>query len=797
MKISLNALKKYVKIDIPVPDLLRLIGSRLVEIEGTIDLSEKYRGVKVVSVETCEKIEGTHLSLCQVSDGNTLTQVVCGAPNVRAGMLTAWITPGSIVPATFGEENFRLDVRKLRGYESHGMLAAADELGFSGASHDGIVELDPREAHAGDDFAEVYDLNDIILDIENKSLTHRPDTFGLIGFAREVAGILGEKFNEPEILSIEEKNPIKVRIEDDKICSRYTCAVLDLPNSYFEASRYFTKTDVFLYKAGMRPVSPVVDLTNILMLETGQPLHAFDYERFVEVGGKSAAEVTVRLAREGETLRLLDGRDIELNSTDIVICSGDTPVALAGAMGGESTEIMKDTKKILLESATFSLYNLRKTQMSHGIFSEAITRFTKGIPASLCLPTLANVVKITQTEPDSLTDRYPSPTPVIKVKLTAQEVNSLLGTNLKTSQMISVLENVNFGVKEENGVLEVTAPSWRTDIHIREDIIEEIGRLLGYDNIPLDLPTRPFIGAEIDPVFKFKTELRHIMTDILGANEVLTYSFVSSALLNAVGEKPDSLYRITNSISPELQYFRSSITPSLLDKIKQNENSGFSDFTIYEINQVSSKTLGLTEENVPKMETHLSVVTLGNIYDAKKICLEVFAALGIAASVAPSSSALPYLEKKHSVDILDTEGHILATVGEIRAGVASKLKLKHVVSCFEIDLATLMSQPRIQKKLGSFSKFQSVTRDLTLKTPDNVSYAEVEKILRSQLDSQDDILYTLEVPSIFKKEKTDTFRNITFRITMSSTKKTLETAEISAIIDGISSQLERQGVSII
>ena len=802
MKISLNALKKYVKIDVPVEELLTLIGSRLVEIESVEDLSEKYKGIKIVKVAECEKIEGTHLSLCQIQkseDEKDLIQVVCGAPNVHRGMLAAWIMPGAIVPETFGNENFRLSVRKLRGYDSNGMLAAADELGFAGASHDGIIEIDPADARPGDDFAEVFDMNDYILDIENKSLTHRPDTFGLIGFAREIAGILGEPFSEPDFLknvvkfTTSSANFPKITISDPEICPAYTCAVFDLPDSALEAGKYFKSSDVFLYKSGMRPISPLVDLTNIIMLETGQPLHAFDYDKFVSVGGKSTPEVIVRLAREGETLKLLNDETIDLNENDIIITSSDVPVALAGAMGGESTEIDASTKRVLLESATFSLYNLRKTQMSHGILSEAITRFTKGIPEGMCLPVLSETLSRLSVTPESISvepknvvnfTTFSAQTPI---NLTTEQINSLLGTAYRTSEIKRTLENVGFLVEASDTSLSVTAPFWRTDIHIREDVIEEVGRLLGYDNIPLSFPSRPFVEAEIDPLFALKSKLRSLLSDRLGANEVLTYSFVSEDLEKKVGENVTDSYRIVNSISPELECFRQSLVPSLLDKIRDNEKAGFEDFSLYEMNQISRKSLGLTSENVPEMETHLSLVTLGDFYRAKSLLSELLSSLGISFEIVDFDGSLPYFEPLHSVSFA-SKGKIFASLGEIRASVLKNFKLSAPISAFELSLDALLSLEKSEKSSVEMSRFPFVNRDLTVTVDEKTPYSEIEGKILSILEGKT-LIYKLSCVSIYKKSPSDTSRNISFHLSFSDPKKTLDSSAISAIMDEITNTL--------
>lgn len=807
MKISLNELKKYVDIKVSTEELLDLIGTRLVEIEGTEDLSEKYKGIKVVKVAECEKIPETHLSLCQIFDGEKNVQVVCGAPNVHAGMLAVWIMPGSIVPETFGNENFKLDVRKLRGYESNGMLAGADELAL-GDDHTGIVEVDPKmigkngeKVEPGMDFAEVFGLNDIILDIENKSLTHRPDCFGIIGFAREVAGILGEKFKEPEFLTketvfpegflkiegwkISSKNPVPVKIEDEKLCPRYTCAVLEFEDA--PRSKYLTLDDIFLFKADMRPVSPIVDLTNILMLETGQPLHAFDYDKFVAVGGKEKPEISVRLAKEGEKLQLLDEKVVDLNENDILITSNDVPVALAGAMGGKNTEIDASTKKIILESATFSLYNLRKTQMAHGIFSEAITRFTKGQPASNTFNVLAEAVKRLNCTPLELTDEWISGPNANVVKITTFDINSLLGSNYSEELIVKTLENVGFFTESDGENLTITAPAYRTDIHIKEDIIEEVGRLLGYDNLPLDLPTRQFVGAEIDPIFALKTKIRNLLSDKLAANEILTYSFVSEDLQRKSGENPDDSYKIVNSISPELQCFRQSLVPSILDKVRDNQKSGFSDFSLYETNQISRKSLGLTEEKTPVLENHLGFVTFGDYYSVKNLLFRFVEMLNLDKISLEKVEKDNLFEPLHSA-ILKVDGEKLAIFGEIRQSVLKKMKLEAPISAFEMKLDVLLKLPENSEKSLKLSKFPSVSRDLTLKVEKNLEFSKVKKEIISVLEAEN-LIFSVSPVSIYRPENEEKTKNLSFHLSFSNPKKTLDSAEISAIMEKITKVL--------
>lgn len=796
MRISLNWLKKYVTIPEEVSDeeLIKLIGARLVEVEGVIDETHKYDNIYVVRVETCKKIPETHLSLCEINNGTEdLVQVVCGAPNVREGMLAVWIAPGAIVPASVHEDApFVIGKRKMRGYESNGMLAGADELDF-GDDHSGIVEIDPSMAQPGDQLADLFDLKDLILEIENKSLTHRPDCFGLIGFAREIAGILGQKFEDSSVLNsestqLEESIHLKLAkkqtasvkapeivIDDDGICPRYSAIVLEKHGEI--KKKYLSFLDTILSKSGMRPIEPIVDATNYLMLLTGQPLHAFDYDKFVAIGGTNTPRILVRLARDGEKLTLLDEKEVELNTSDIVICSNDTPVALAGAMGGKSTEVDDTTRSIILESATFSLYNLRKTQMVHGIFSEAITRFTKGQPAyqtmkvaKACAEMLANGFRIA-----TMADEYPGSTKVatghktsmvhrseessmIVVKITTDEINGILGTDYERDLVIQTLENVGFRIKHRRDALEIVVPEWRTDIHIKEDITEEVGRLLGYDNIR---PTLPLHGtADKSEMLEFKKQVRELLS-CYGANEVLTYSFVSGNLLKRAKQKPENSYKIVNSISPELQYVRQSLVPSLLSKAYMNEKLPVEKFGIFEMNKVYRREWGLNNEQVPIERMSLGFVvaerknTETSYYKAKLYLVKLLKEFNITAEFRPMQSkeaeTLPF-EPRRSADVL-VNGELVGVVGEFRQSVKHDFKLADYLAGFEINLELIMKFADTKKQIDYREKKRE---DLTITT--DRSYAETLAMVAEKHPG------ATITPGLIYQAEGQTTKNMTFHL---------------------------------
>ena len=833
MIISVNWLKKFVP-DLPeIDELSKLIGARLVEIESIENLNEKYKDVIIARVISAKKVEGSdHLNLCKIDDGgkrdgvecdeNGFIQVVCGAPNVREGLFVAWLPPKAIVPETFGGENFQLSARKLMGNMSNGMIASLRELGL-GDEHDGILEISPEAfengLQAGDSFAEKFELNDYLLEVENKSLTHRPDCFGIIGFAREVAGILGQKFVEPDFIKqsdfgfeVNNDKSITVDAQDSEICERYTAAVFDVSDISKNPNLTIEKT--YLLRSGMRPIDVITDLANELMLETCQPLHTFDFDKLVKINGSENVKMTVRKAFENEELELLDGRKIKMSQNDIVIATGENgenAVALAGAMGGKSTEIDENTTRILVESATFNLYNLRNTQMRHGIFSEAITRFTKGVPEMMSrkvldlfgVQLLALGGKSLSEIADSKGDFYYNKS---EISVSKDKINQILGTNFSSEEIQKTLENVGILTKNDNSETFVV-PFWRNDLHIEEDLIEEVGRLNGYDNIKLQLPKRTFRAVKKAKIDLLQSEIREILV-ASGANEILTYTFVHGDLLKKAGQDPKNAYKIVNSISPELQYYRQTLTPSLLSKVNQNIRAGFSEFAIFEMNKITEKMLGLNEENVPFEQKKLAFVYTKNkgenaFFEAKNYAEFLFKKLGLKVefvkfdlSKSPLSTEF---EPKRSalIKISDSEGEkILGVIGEFKKKIQKALKLPESTAGFELDLGILLENiGRTNVKIKAFSKFQSVERDISINVDETRQFAEIFGIFENISSEFRNVeIETLPI-DIFNNG--DGTKNISIRFKITPFEKTLNGDEIRDIMQKIEEKAIKNGGKII
>jgi len=822
MIISVNWLKKFTDIELPIDQLATLIGARLVEIEQTIDQTEKYKDVIVAKVVSCVPLEGSdHLNVARLDDGKVIThvdrdesghvQVVCGAPNVREGLMVAWLPPAAVVPETFGTaEPFTLGARKLRGVMSNGMIASARELDLFD-EHDGILEVS-SECTPGDRFASVYELDDQLLDIENKSLTHRPDTFGIIGFAREVAAIQGKKFVTPQWLTT--TDPVydtihsevaapTVTIDDPTVSARYMATVLKGADSTRQ-SPFSIQT--YLARVGVRPINAVVDVTNYLMMLTGQPLHAFDYDKVVALTGGSP-DIHVRRARSGETLDLLDGRTISLATNDVVVAAGDTVVALAGAMGGANTMIDESTKNIIIEAATFDLYSLRGTQMRHGMFSEAVTRFTKGQPPELAAPVLAEAIRL-MTEwsgarrVSDVVEAYPGKRQPSTIAVSVGAINGVLGTHYDAQKIVDTLRNVECSVDiapADDTVLNITPPYWRGDIHIAEDIIEEIGRINSYDAITPQLPARDFTAVAKADIDELRTQIRKLLVRG-GANEVLTYSFVHGDVMRKAGQNPEEAYRITNSISPELQYYRQSLTPSLLGLVHANIKNGYDNFSLFELNKVHSKVLPLTHEDVPQEAHQLGVVfaskkleTGAAYYQVKRILDYMMSVMNITLTYTPLVVAgaidAPY-EARRSARIVDAKTGIqLGVVGEYTKHVARNFKLPAYAAGLELDIEALLDATRQNDSVYTpLSRFPGTERDMCFRVPAHMTYSTLADFASVVLKASD-FLTELSPVDIFQSATDATVKNVTVRIKLTARDHTITKDEAAAVVADVQTKV--------
>ena len=827
MKFSINLAQQYSNVDIKSiakDELLRRIGAQLGAVEDVIDWSQKFDGVVVAKIIKCDKHpDADRLNVCLIDDGGQnndvsrdedgLIQVVCGAPNARAGIYVAWLAPGVAVPSSLDTDPFVLEARGIRGVISNGMLASMSELGI-GDDHSGILEIDiagaGREPVVGEPFVNYFGLDDFIVDCENKMFTHRPDCFGNLGIAREVAGITGQGYTspkwylEPVKSEIGANLPLSIKNDVPELVPRFMAVALD--NIIVGPSPLWLQTSLF--RVGIKPINNVVDVTNYVMHLTGQPLHAFDYDKVSQLSDN--LEIFPRLSSKGEKIKLLGQKEIELSGEEVVISTDRQAIALGGVMGGVDTEVDDSTTRIIIECATFDMYNVRRTSMRHGLFTEAVTRLNKGQsplqnPAVIAYA-VKNMIELAGANQASqvldninfdisqITERH--------VEVEIDFINQRLGTSLEADDISTLLENVEFRIEVgmlETSVLKIFVPFWRMDIQHPEDIVEEVGRLYGYDRLDINLPLRPAKPSSKNRLFDYKYELRDKLSRA-GANEVLTYSFVHRDLLKKSNIDADSTsYHIRNAISPDLQYYRPTITPSLLSKIHSNikAEAGSSDnkFAIFEIGKTHRKGL-VDTDGLPVCTDVLALVVsaddksaenhrLGTAYYLAKKYLDMIAKGRVGynrldsitdhplrALFAPGRSAIIHID--------DTE---IGVIGEFNQQTIKKLKLPQFSAGFELDIE------KMQKLVGtnsykSLAEFPPIKQDITLELPLSETYESVLQGLRQKLlqaSVEHGYKHDITPVSIYHQEGS-VHKNITFRIIMWHPDQTLTNGSVNKIL---------------
>ncbi len=799
------------------------VNQQLGGVEAVIDLNAKYGGARIVRVVECAKHpDADRLSVTKIDDGRAvadvprdeggLVQVVCGAPNVHADMWAIWLPPKSTVPASFDDEPFVLDARPLRGVLSQGMLAAADELDI-GTDHEGIVEIHEHdvpagvELTAGASFAETFGLDDYVLDIENKMFTHRPDCFGQLGAAREIAGIFHQQFASPDwyksVHQFTGAEGLDLTVINDapELVSRFMAvAIRDVT---VQPSPLWLQCQ--LVAMGGKPINNIVDATNYMMLLTAQPTHAYDYDKL------RGHKLEARMARAGEKVSLLNGKEYELTTDDIIIADGEGVIGLAGIMGGADTEVSNDTKNIVLECANFDMYALRRTAMRHGIFTDALTRFNKGqspLQNAAVLKQLMGMVGGVQASQvfdlkqfdDWLDDYFNGKYTPANIDINSKFINERLGLDLSDDDICDLLNSVEIkshGPEEELDYICIQSPFWRTDLELPEDIVEEVGRLYGFDKLSRQLPMRSIKPAPRNPRRQLKQAIRQSLSRA-GANEVLTYSFVHERVLKNAEQDPSRAYRLSNALSPDLQYYRTSVLPSLLDKVHANIKAGHDEFMLFEIGKIHDKELPLTEENLPSEQTFVDGVYASKkpragapFYKARKLVDRLLADINVDADfmkIAESDADVPApFDGQRSAWIVAKNGDNLGIVGELSQTVRRNFKLPDYTAAFSLDIEKLqvcLTKNR-EHNYRPLSRFPSISQDISLRSSVEISHDELLRTVWQCLDESKNLHCRVQTLGIYQPKDDAAIKTTTFRLTFTSCQQTLTDAEVKPIMDNI------------
>ncbi len=816
MNISLNWLKDFVTWDCSVEELaekLTLVGLNVEEISEYV---REYPGVVVGYVETCEQHpDADKLSLCTVNNGESVSQVICGATNVKAGMNIVFAQTGAMLP---GE--FKIKKAKIRGVESFGMICSESELGLA-VNSDGIMEL-ASDLKPGTPIDELFGYRDTVLDVE--VTPNRPDLLCHLGVAREVAAITGSLLNTPEVWSPpkagKEVVDFTVEIEEFTDCSRYTAHLareLKVKPSPQEMINRLTAV-------GLRPINNIVDITNYVMFELGQPMHAFDLNKI------SGTRLFTRKSKGEEKFVTLDGIERNLSDQDLVIADSIGTVAVAGVMGGQRSEVDEDTTDLLLESAYFNPSLIRKTSRKLQLQSDSSYRFERTVDWENVDFAAKRALYLLQKNADAhivsnFVDRQdPDRAEINTVPLRVEQVNRLLGAEITTTEVVDILASIGLKSKllgqasdrkSVTGKLMVTIPSFRRDIFIEVDLIEEVARIYGFNNLKIESNFRSGTGVKRRECDQVLEKAADYLTGS-GFSEIITSSFVSLENVLNLGITEDDyrfdMMRIHNPHHGGETLLRTTMVPSMLDTIRRNINADANiPVKLYQTNTVFLPSLKLEREMrhedeklLPLERKVLQFAIAGNeeqahhslpmvLMELKGIMEQLSINLGEQLVITPGGEE-PYYQQGLQFNLSNTSVDKIGSMGLVSRSVLSKYNIDFPVSIVELDLGRFGSNvPTV--KFADYSRYPASTRDLSLIAPEIVSY---ESIIEAVADSAGKLLVDIEMFDIYKGKNIPSGSvSLGIRLKFQSTKSSLKSKAVDVAIKKVTERLSGSlGVTI-
>lgn len=791
MKVTLNWLKDFVDFDLApeeLADKLTMVG---LEVENIIQPKRIFKNVVIGQVVQVTPIPQTaQLKLCQVSLGSETIQTICGAPNVRPQLLVPLALPGAELP-----NGVIVSQRNFDGYTSLGMICSEAELGLTERG-DSIMEL-ANIAQPGMDLLEYVGPGSPVLDI---AITpNRPDCLSVIGIAREVAGIVKSKLLKPmphfpeSEAAIEKFIHIEIRDADlcPRYCGRYFSDVAIAPSPWWLAER--------LHACGIRPINNIVDITNYAMLETGQPLHAFDYNLIAD------HKIVVKTARRGDNFTTLDGKAHELNETNLMICDGQKPVALAGIMGGLNSEISSDSKNIFLESAYFSPTNIRMSSKRLGIASESSMRFERGADpenATHAINRAAQLIhELTGARiAQGVCDVYPKPIVPVVLELRPKRVNQVLGTAFSTTDMQNTLAAIELKC-EVHETIQVTVPTNRPDLTREIDLIEEIARLIGYDQIEPTMHAQVFLQGERNKRDEFQQRLRSICVG-MGFSESVTLSMLNSRKAEPFLARDSQLIRLLNPLSEDLAVMRPSLVPSLLEVVAYNRNRQNYDLKLFEIGSIYYLRAGEPSFKPIEMKKIVGVGTglrLPVSWLSTGRQLDFYDAKGFVEHILHKLSITQYQFKDYSTPIIEPPGagiqiaggQLAGFIGFVNKQLLDLFDIKGTQAIvFELDIDALYQAMPTEKRFQSISRYPTIPFDLAVVLDREVPYSQVEQVIRTR---GGEFLLSVRLFDTFEGNKIPTGKkSMAFSLIFGSKERTLGIDEVNEQVKVIISELARE-----
>ncbi|MBU0986900.1 MAG: phenylalanine--tRNA ligase subunit beta [Proteobacteria bacterium] len=798
MKVSLSWLKEYVDVDMTAEELADALTMVGLEVEAVTD---RYGYFASVVVGRVEKIaphpEADGLKLCQIDIGGRNIGVVCGAPNVRKNMLVPCALPGTCLA-----NGIVLKAETIYGQTSEGMLCSESELGL-GTTRDGIMDLDGNLS-VGDSLNKVLGLSDPVLEID---LTpNRSDCLSIIGTAREVAGLQKTKVRYPQIHFSASSGDIfdytSVTILDPDLCPRYAAKlVFEVtvgPSPFWLQDR--------LISVGLKPINNIVDVTNFVMMETGQPLHAFDFDRLAQ------NRIVVRAATDGERFTTLDQKERLLDSEMLMICDGEKPVALAGIMGGMNSEIEDSTSRVLLESAYFDPICIRKTSKKTGLNTDASHRFERGVDPGGTLTAINRAAQLIAEIGggrlvDGTIDANPKPFSPKVIEFSANALNRHLGIRLGPEVIADYLKSIEFGVeKNDNDTLRVSPPSCRVDICRFEDLSEEIARLFGYNNIQTTFPLIPADARKPSRRIGMRNRIKLLMTG-LGFMEVINYSFIDKLSCDRLGIKANDPRRkevaILNPLSEEQSVMRTTLIPGLLETMRYNLSMQNRNLKLFEIGNVFFSVDEVDSQPVEvemlaglwtglRSETSwLSKEANCDFYDVKGVAEELLRRLDIDnVSYTRMPSGLNCYTRPGYTARIYVAKESVGLIGEIHPQVLGNYDLKQTAYIFELNISRLIEHLPDLKFAAPIPKFPATSRDITLIVDKDI---EALRILKKVETLDEKLMENLHLFDIFEGHPIPLGKkSISFRIIYRSASGTLEDDQVNHIHKNITDRLLKE-----
>ena len=787
MKFTINWLQEYVNTDgisaTEIADHLTMLG---LEVDAVTEVFGELSALKTALILSASPLpDSDHLQVCEVAVGTETLQIVCGAPNARKGLVTAVALPGTVLP-----DGMKIKASKVRGVASSGMLCSERELGLS-TDHAGIMELPPDTPH-GQSFVQTIRLADTMIEVD---LTpNRPDCASVIGIAREIAGITGRALCLPvqDAAVTTPSEEFSVAVESPELCPRYSARLIRGvtigPSPLWLRAR--------LLAIGQRPINNIVDITNYVMMEFGQPLHAFDFKNLAD------AQIIVRTPRPGEeTFTTLDGTERKLEADMLMICDGDRPVAIAGIMGGLNSEVSDQTTDILLESACFNPVSIRKTARRLNLATEASYRFERGVDPDGTVNAMDRAVALFceiaggSCGPEGM-DVYDGQKPALSLSLRVSRTSELIGMALDQDLIVKLLESIGIGCAGiDEDTIRISPPSFRVDIEREADLVEEVARLIGYNNIPTSLPQVGLSYPEQDKGRLIRQEACRIMTAI-GFTEAINYSFTALEHLDRLELAEDdlrrSVVRLLNPLSEEQGVMRSLLLGGLLENVKRNISFQTTAVRLFEVGKVFTPT-GNNEQPIEK--TRLAGVLSGNLHGNssplyfKAQPVDIFDTKGAVESLldglrlldaslpTPLSFRIPATDQQENFSdprqslLVCRDAQVLGTLGKIKKDVLKRFGIKHDVYYFDLDFETISTLPSASKAFSSLPVYPAVKRDIALLLPLHISSGELLKAVEG---SQEKLIEHCEIFDIYTGEPIrEGYKSVALSITYRSASKTL------------------------